>query len=135
MMQPQDDYILAGLLNMLTGPDVTADVSLAIGGLLVSGTPISEVEYLRLLGEGFGEAFDRSGGAGAGDPLRETFRVLGEQIPAQQGGQSAFIHLKDAVVYGAGTATIASSHWRGRLADVAGWCIGRAGDRPTPRGG
>lgn len=83
MAERTSDWLLVMFLDLAERDVVSIDVTLLVGGTVVSGTPISIKEYFTGLGEQLGEGFDRAAGAGKGDVWREQLSRQGERAHAE----------------------------------------------------
>lgn len=112
--QAQGDQALYDLIERRLERDgrFPGDMTLFLGGMLISGTPISEQEFFARLEQASDPADD--GVAGAGREMREEF-----------GGDGHYIHLKNARLFGVGPVQMIPL-WRGQLAEVKGWYAGWA---------
>lgn len=104
-------------------PGSVVDMTLAVNGLLVSGTVVASVEWFRIMEERM---------RAASDGLAYLISEMGERLdPAEELPQ--FVHMLDVGYFVAGEAVPADCDalWRGRLDGVDGWSIGRLGAVPV----
>lgn len=98
------------------------DITLNVNGILISGTTISAQEYFESLGESFEDGNEIS------QKLAEELQKAGEA--AEGGGDDSihFIHLKNTKIYLAeskGTPSKGKILWRGKLAEIDGFFLGK----------
>lgn len=136
ILQPsQDDWFLAMLVKLTNGTDAEYPVTLAVGGLLISGYIASGHRYF--------EAFAESLKSGMTNISRESaeanvapFRKI-KQIYLQDGKDAeatapdpAYVHLRSALFFGPSNRPIPDNGgvwWRGRLSSVDGFTLGTLG--------
>jgi hypothetical protein len=123
------DWFLQSLVETINGTEAELGITLQVGGLLVSGHLVS--------GHRWFEAFADQIAAGIADAEgREEVRaayasyadVYRQDDPDVEAPLPQFIHLRDAHYFGADGSAIPSSQgvlWRGRVAQVAGFHLGR----------
>lgn len=101
-------------------------ITLTIGGNLVSGVLISGNAYMTLWAEVFSSEFTNVDGVA--DSIREDLLswMVGSEDP-EDSLSAQFIHLKQAEVYSSNGRPILSggSLWRGKLTSVDGFSLGR----------
>ena len=135
-----NDWFLEALLNFVDRGDFSAPLTLLVHGAILSGTPISQADYLRAFGGAMTEAAMR-GGAKLPESWQEAFDQLAdtaaeaEQRPQADGGGAGrpagrkaypYVYLKDVVLV-VGNDLVAHPLWRVRLDHVSGWAVGRVG--------
>ena len=148
------DWFLEEVLDMAAAGLVPA-VTLLVGGTLVAGIPVSEMEYFTGVGaslrdelaahertetaEGLSEMYRAYGQAAEDDRKRRRDRAralaarLREELPEGEALSQetpaevarSYVLLKDATIHGPGGERFQASFWRGRLAEVDGWSFGR----------
>ncbi len=148
------DWLLEEVLDMAAAGLVPA-VTLLVGGTLVAGTPVSEMEYFEGVGVSLGEALAAHGRPETADGLAGMYReygqaaeddrkrrrdraralaarlredlVEGEALSQETPPEVArvYVLLKDATIHGPGGERFQAPFWRGRLAEVDGWSFGR----------
>lgn len=114
IQQTQGDQALYDLIERTLQREgrFPGDMTLFLGGMLISGTPISEQEFFARL-EQLSSRTDQQ----LADAGRET--------QDRHGGDEHYIHLKDARVFGVGPVQTIPL-WRGQLSEVKGWYAGWA---------
>jgi hypothetical protein len=113
--------MLAGLSN---SGKVAFEVTLTVGGAVVIGTLMSDRDFF----DAMADALDHAVGDGDVGPLADGMRVLSAD-PAADGQLSDYIHLRSVEVTTGGEPVILA-FWRGRLAHVSGWMLGRSTGHP-----
>lgn len=143
-VDPTQDGLLAQLVRF-ANLGVEMDLTLHMGGLMVSGRTVSGAKYFRVLAEALGsEPFAQldDNGRVVGEAVEETqeiskhFAEIGEHLYGE-GGLAAqhpeqppsFIHLEKVHFNSARPGNAAAALWRGRLAAVDGFFLGF----PEPR--
>lgn len=111
-------------------PQAALPITLVIGGGLLYGDLISHKAWKT------DWAHSLRGIDGAGAQLLESFPEQVDQAVAEKQGRPAplrlpqWIHLRDATsVVGAG-GPVGMPLWRGRLADISGWSLGKPDSSP-----
>ena len=120
------DALLASLIQALDEPRWSTEITLSVGGLLVTGTPISETEYLEHLGTQIDLSLQK---AGAEHPvLKKTLiHVAGEvQSLRDSGVPRDSVLLAQATLFAGGSTSVSVPLWRVPLIAVSGWTVGRA---------
>ncbi|HEU4793602.1 MAG TPA: hypothetical protein VFS96_08085, partial [Nitrolancea sp.] len=112
--QPQGDQALYDLIERTLQREgrFPGDMTLFLGGMLISGTPISEQEFFARLAQ-------------LSSPTDQQLAEVGRETQEGHGGDGHYIHLKNARVFGVGSVQIIPL-WRGQLAEVKGWYAGWA---------
>jgi hypothetical protein len=87
-------------------------MTLALGGMLISGTPSSEHEFFARLEQ----LISRTD---------QQLADIGRETQQEHGGDGQYIHLKNARLFGVGPVQMIPL-WRGQLAEVKGWYAGWA---------
>jgi hypothetical protein len=153
------DQLLTGFVRAANnaadkGTEMEVSVTLAIGGLIVSGLMVSDKAYYRGIAEGLRNV--TGGGSpeiakAVGEALAEQLEELAKPSASWQNEQSeasaedaagdqawptVYIHLKDAQLYQPGyvsPAPVIATWWRGRLSAVDGFTLGYhdAASRPS----
>lgn len=120
--EQSDAPILQVLVTHANTGGLTLDVTLQVGGLLVSGTLASFDEYLRAVAGVFGT-----------EPAEEH-EDGGEPDEDENKRQPRYIHLRDFQIYEPGRPSPIPSDkppesiwWRGRISHVDGFFLGRLG--------
>jgi len=133
----------------------SVSITVTVGGLLISGQPITPAEFFGLAGEALGEAWKRVGEGAS--PWTEYFGKLRSQAQEQVQDSAAkrqaiadeiassenppavveetladaqrllptYLHLKNVLVYGAQPTPLRLPLWRGRLTEITGWNFGQ----------
>lgn len=126
-MEDYDQY-LDWIFNLSEGSKLP--MTLHVKGLQVSGTPVTQDEYMNGLGEylietarqqGYidQETVDRLAEEGYQSYIRSVFGDTGDRE-----SQGRHIHLKDVTIMGAGPRPVEFPWWRGRLSSVDGFGFG-----------
>ena len=115
---------LVSLANRGTGVQVT----LVVGGSMVSGTLIGGKQYFEGVGKTLASATVNDAGGFSGDlqkQIASSYAGLGEQAYAEERPAMSlgFVHLRDASVWHGETHT-PHSLWRVRLSAVDGFSLG-----------
>ncbi|MEU5637507.1 hypothetical protein [Streptomyces rishiriensis] len=124
--EPTPDVQLQMLVRLIgQDPDAALPITLTVGGGHLSGDLISHeawtAEWARSL-----RSFD-----GPGAQLLKHFPEEVDQAVADRQGRPGpqrlpqWIHLRDATVAAGTGRPVVMPLWRGRLADVAGWSLGK----------
>ena len=151
MAAPKNDTWLAESLDWLEAGGVA--VTLFTNGMVVTGLSVSPTGFYFGVGEQLDGI--AKGNEQAEESLRQYFSSLSERTetsiresrewvekhaaelppwiertPEQdqlyERFERNFIHLRDVAAIMAGGVTLNVPYWRGRLSEIAGWCIGRA---------
>jgi hypothetical protein len=153
-MLPKTDPLLSLLLDAMSEGTFSADLTFVVGGMLISGMPVSEKEFFQLLGEQFEEGWKKTGNEGGF--WRSSFSEVGEKAqkwlaerlakrqeitlaegesPSEEEVQKTseklealtrvHVHLKNVTAVGPGMTSASIPLWRGRLTEIAGWSLGR----------
>lgn len=117
-------------LRIMTFVGAGFDITLTIGGLLVSGTIITQVEFFRLTIENLRKQLEE------GDETTPMIQWFEEDLQKSQDAATnkrlettEIIHLKNAVItLGRSVVIPGFSLWRGRLSRIDGFSLGRLGD-------
>ncbi|THA77716.1 hypothetical protein E6R60_09335 [Streptomyces sp. A0642] len=120
--EPVPDIQLQMLIRLIgQDPQAALPITLTLGGGFLYGDLISHQAWTA----GWAHSMRRVEGSGA--QLLERFPELVDQAvidtQGQQGPQELpqWIHLRDAT----GSAGVIMPLWRGRLADISGWSLGK----------
>ncbi len=115
-----EDIALQVIVQVVNeNPGSVVDMTLAVNGLLVTGTVVANAEWFRIMEEQV---------RAASDGLANLLGEMGERLdPAE--GLPQFVHMVDVGYFVASEAIPADCDalWRGRLDAVDGWSIGRVG--------
>ncbi len=127
------DWLLEMLVALVDAQSVSINITLSVGGSLVSGKLVSGKEYFNSFADQVSSGFKDMGVSEA------TAKVMREQL-AQPGevfhGEStdsklktkpSYLHLKNARVISGNASYASQSTWyRGRLSTVEGFFLGEA---------
>lgn len=130
---PSKDWFLQLLVNLANKNNFELDVTLTVGGTLVSGTLCGVRQFFNDLGSYFASPFESNMNS---EELEKTFRTIGEQVacvtPSEQTDTPSYIHLKNARFYdtsGRLVSGVAGVWWRGRLSEVQGFSPSLLGEQ------
>ena len=125
---PSKDWFLQLLVNLANKNSFELDITLTVGGMLISGTLVSVRQYFNDLGAYFASPFEATVKS---EELKMTFKTLGDQCacvtPSEQTETPSYIHLKNARFHDASgrlTSGSVGGWWRGRLSEVQGFSPG-----------
>jgi hypothetical protein len=127
------DWLLEMLVAMVDAQSVSVNITLSVGGSLVSGKLVSGKEYFNSFADQVTAGFKDMGVS------EQTAKVMREQL-AQPGeifhgtntdpklkNKPSYLHLQNArIISGNSTYASQSTWWRGRLSTVDGFCLGEA---------
>lgn len=124
-----EDWFLQSLVRMSNNSEVGFELTLTVGGTIISGTLCSVREYFERFGKDFQAGWDK---IGAETDFDETIASLGkkpEDLTEEQEDNlppPLYVHLKNARFYVPGQRPIPSNGllWRGRIAEVDGFALG-----------
>lgn len=128
-LAPSKDWFLQFVVNLANNNRFELDITLTVGGFLVSGTLTGVRTYFDELGDYFAGSFDSSE---TSEEVRGTFKQIGEQCscvsPSEKTETPSYIHLKSARFYDAQGNSIGQNTpgvlWRGRISEVQGFAPG-----------
>jgi hypothetical protein len=125
MAQPDVDSLLANLIQALDDPHWTTEITLSVGGLLVTGTPISETEYLEHLGLQLDESLQRSGAVHP--TMKQTLAHVASEVQSlrEAGVPPDSVLLAQVTLFAGGANSVSVPLWRVPLIAVTGWTLGR----------
>ncbi len=120
------DHILRVLVSVCNRGSLSFGITVAQGGLLISGTAVGVAQFMRNMAA----ELEARGGVDAAvlsDPLR-YLALLAEEQPEEAGDAEddlpVFLHLEHARIR-SGNAVLADDvRWRGRMVDIDGWFLG-----------
>ncbi|ERN51588.1 gas vesicle accessory protein GvpU [Alkalihalophilus marmarensis] len=121
-MSNAQDSILEYFVHAANKHDFSLNITLNVGGAMVTGTMISAKEYFSLLSEKF------EGGNDISNHLSEQLKQAGEAAKGDEESPASFIHLNDAQVYCGDREPTPSEGevlWRGKLSEVDGFFLGK----------
>lgn len=131
---PSKDWFLQFLVNLANKNQFELDITLTVGGLLISGTLAGVRQYFDDLGAYFASPFD---GKQSSQMVSATFQKIGEQCacvsPSEQTETPSYIHLKNARFFNAEGKPFGPQEgtwWRGRLSEVQGFSPGKLHAHP-----
>lgn len=122
------DWFLQWLINFVSRTNISMDVSLTVGGSIVSGVLISHEQYFEATSEQLSEAFKRTSEDAAETMKKLILSFLPEpRTPDEPQTTPQYIHLADARIYSGSSGAITSNgkHWRGKVSAVEGFTFGR----------
>ncbi|ADC49583.1 gas vesicle protein U [Alkalihalophilus pseudofirmus OF4] len=121
-MSNAQDSILEYFVHAANKHDFSLNITLNVGGAMVTGTMISAKEYFSLLSEKF------EGGNDISNHLSEQLKQAGESAKGDEETPASFIHLNEAQVYCGDREPTPSEGevlWRGKLSEVDGFFLGK----------
>ena len=125
---PSKDWFLQFLVNLANKNSFELEVTLMVGGLLISGTLAGVRQYFDDLGAYFAAPLDARENS---TEVTETFKKIGDQCscvsPSEQTETPSYIHLKDARFFDPRGNSIPGQKgtwWRGRISEVQGFAPG-----------
>ncbi|MGB3209795.1 MAG: gas vesicle accessory protein GvpU [Desulforhopalus sp.] len=126
---PAKDWFLQFLVNLANKNRFELDVTLTVGGMLISGTLVGVKHYFDDLSAFFASPFESDKKS---EEIKETFKEIGEQCtcvsPSEQSETPSYVHLKNAHFFDAQSKLISGNEgiwWRGRISEVQGFSAGR----------
>ena len=126
---PSKDWFLQFLVNLANKNRFELDITLTVGGMLISGTLVGVRQYFDDLSAYFASPFDSGRNS---EEIKETFKKIGDQCtcvaPSEQTETPSYIHLKNAIFADAQGKRISDSSgiwWRGRISEVQGFTPGK----------
>jgi hypothetical protein len=126
---PPKDWFLQFLVNLANKDRFELDITLTVGGLLISGTLAGVRQYFEDLGAYFASPFDSGKNTGE---IEATFKKIGDQCacvsPSEQTENPSYIHLKDTKFFDAQGKSVpggTGTWWRGRISEVQGFAPGK----------
>ncbi len=126
---PSKDWFLQFLVNLANKNRFELDITLTVGGILISGTLVGVRQYFDDLSAYFASPFE-SGKHSEG--VREIFKKIGDQCtcvsPSEKTETPSYIHLRNAVFTDRQGKPISDSSgiwWRGRISEVQGFSPGK----------
>ena len=125
---PSKDWFLQLLVNLANKKSFELDITLTVGGMLISGTLAGVRQYFNDLGAYFASPFESAMNS---EELQLTFKTIGDHCacisPSEQTETPSYIHLKNARFSDASGRLISRATgvwWRGRLSEVQGFSPG-----------
>ncbi|WCN13225.1 hypothetical protein GV054_09510 [Marinomonas mediterranea] len=119
------DWFLQDLIEITNSGKMTFDITLTVGGFLVSGTLVGGKEYF----DGFGEEFSFGLDGEAAEKVKSAFAKNGlmyteTDAPAVPPN---YVHLKNARFFHTVGTPVPENRgvwWRGRVSEVVGFSLG-----------
>ncbi len=125
---PSKDWFLQLLVNLANKNNFELDITLTVGGTLISGTLTGVRQFFSDLGAYFASPFETEMNT---EELKTTFKTIGDQCecvtPSEQTETPSYIHLKNARFYDSSGSLLSDAigtWWRGRLSEVQGFSPG-----------
>ena len=124
----QTDWLVQWFAGFVNRTSLEIGVTISVGGAQLSGALISHSTYFSRLADGFSSAFKKFEGIDT-DELRKMILGFdqtavvaeGEKLPAPQ-----YLHLSDVkIISGGSTLNIEGGLWRGKIASIDGFILGR----------
>lgn len=126
---PSRDWFLQFLVNLANKNRFELDITLTVGGILISGTLVGVRQYFDDLSAYFASPFDSGKNS---EEIQQTFKKIGDQCTcvssSEQTETPSYIHLKNAVFFDAPGKRVSSDAgiwWRGRISEVQGFAPGK----------
>jgi hypothetical protein len=124
------DGLLQALVGWINGTNGELPISVAAGGMLLSGQLISHRTYREQLADLMIDEDSRKKPGPGG--FYERMRESGEMVDPERQFEPQYYHMRDVVFRSGGTAMSVSSGsapvlWRGRLSRVDAFFLGRLG--------
>jgi hypothetical protein len=126
---PSKDWFLQFLVNLANKNRFELDITLTVGGILISGRLVGVRQYFDDLSTYFAGSFDSGKKT---EEIKETFKKIGDQCAcvssSEQTENPSYIHLKNVHFYNAQGKLLsddAGVWWRGRLSEVQGFAPGK----------
>lgn len=126
---PKKDWFIQFLVNLANKDNFELDITLTVGGVLISGTLTGVRNYFDELGEYFATPFTSDHN---GDEVSTIFKEIGERCkcvsPAEQTETPSYIHLKNVTFFnseGKPMADRSGVWWRGRISEIQGFSPGK----------
>ena len=120
------DWFLQDLIEIANSGKMSFDITLTVGGFLVSGTLVGGKEYF----EGFGEEFSFGLKEAAAEKVKAAFAKNGKVYDTSANSPSmlpSYIHLKNAHFFHTSGSPVPENRgvwWRGRVSEVTGFSLG-----------
>ncbi|MCM3716104.1 hypothetical protein M3202_18845 [Alkalihalobacillus oceani] len=128
-MSASNDNILEYFVQATNKHDFALDITLNVGGAIVTGTMVSAKHYFSTMSETF------AGGNEISHHLSDQLAQAGEAAKKSEEPSASFIHLKEAKVYcGDSNPTPSEGEvlWRGKLSEIDGFYLGKITGGETP---
>ncbi|MFD1383871.1 gas vesicle accessory protein GvpU [Rhodanobacter aciditrophus] len=119
------DWFLQDLIEIANSGKMSFDITLTVGGFLVSGTLIGGKEYF----QGFGEEFSFGLKGEAAEKVKAAFSKNGDVYAnkSEPALAPSYIHLKNAHFFHTSGTPVPENRgvwWRGRISEVSGFSLG-----------
>ncbi|MBK5288330.1 MAG: hypothetical protein JJE46_07675 [Acidimicrobiia bacterium] len=129
------DPILRVLVSVCNRGSLSFAVTVAQGGLVISGTAVGVAEFMHNMAAEL-EARGGTDAAVLSEPLRYLGQIADE--PSPENGPSTnpvddlplYLHLEEATIRSGSAILGEHVRWRGRLAEVEGWSLGTISPEP-----
>ena len=125
---PSKDWFLQLLVNLANKNSFELNITLTVGGTLISGTLAGVRQYFNDLGAYFASPFESTMNT---EEVEKTFKTIGDQCtcvtPSEQTDTPSYIHLKNARFFDTSGRLLSGTTgvwWRGRLSEVQGFSPG-----------
>lgn len=126
---PSKDWFLQFLVNLANKNQFEQDITLTVGGVVISGTLIGVRQYFDDLGDYFAGSFNSDESS---EQIRDTFQRIGEQCscvsPSEKTETPSYIHMKNVRLYNIEGKLVSGAPegvmWRGRISEVQGFAPG-----------
>ena len=125
------DHILRVLVSVCNRGSLSFGITVAQGGLLISGTAVGVAQFMRNMAS----ELEVRGGVDAAvltEPLRYLAHLAEEDrdnraaiAPGDDDDLPAFIHLENAQIRSGNAIAADGVRWRGRMVDIDGWFLGQ----------
>lgn len=126
---PVKDWFLQFLVNLANRQHFELDITLTVGGTLISGTLVGVRKYFDDLSNYFAGPF--SSGRHS-EEIKDTFKEIGDQCSCvsstEQTETPSYIHLKNVDFFNSQGRLLPGNEgklWRGRISGVQGFSPGR----------
>ena len=115
------DTLRSNLIRALDEPAWPTEMTLSVGGLMVTGTPISETQYLERLELQLGENLHRSGTENL--TMKQTLDDIVHRVRSlrDSGTPPDFVCLARATLFAGEYWSVSVPLWRVPLIAVTGW--------------
>ena len=124
----QTDWLVQWFAGFVNRTSLEIGVTISVGGAQLSGALVSHSTYFSRLAEGFSSAFTKFEGVDI-DQLREMILGFDQTPEVAEGGNlpaPQYLHLSDVkIISGGGTINIEGGLWRGKIASIDGFILGR----------
>jgi hypothetical protein len=125
---PRKDWFLQFLVNTANKSHFELELTLNVGGFLISGTLAGVKQYFSEVGADFAGSFKAGKGS---EEITAAFKKIGDECACVSNAEPAespsYIHLKNARFYDAQGHSFQRKNdlwWRGRISEVQGFIPG-----------